>query len=172
MIPSTSGQQLAISSPSALRSTREDTMQMGTLQNENRDLKTWGIRGRDLSCKGWGGECREGTRVLSTGRGQARPPAPRDPRGHVAETAYHRSWLFPHHGSVPPEADPELRLGMYLVYLRGAGSEQGPCQQHGSARGLRHGHRGSVPGTGPWGDGVEHALGASGVSSQHPPRVE
>lgn len=158
MIPSTSGQQLAVSSPSALRSTREDTMQMGRLQNEDRDVQTRGIRGHDLSGKG-----REGTRVLSPGRGQARPPAPGDPCGHSAETACHGSWLFPHHGLVPPGADPELRLGMNLVYLRGAGSERRPCQPHGSARGLHRGRGGSVPGTGPWGDSVEHATGGSGV---------
>ena len=131
---------------------------------EDSGMKTdRGIMGRDLSGKGWGGECREGTRVLSPGRGQARPPAPGDPRGHAAETACHGSWLFPHHGLVPPGADPELRLGMSLVYLRGAESGRRPCQPHGSARGLHRGRWGSVPGTGPWGDVAEHAPGASGV---------
>ena len=58
---------------------------------------------------------------------------------------------------------------MSLVNLRGAGSERGPGQQHGSSRGLCHGPRGSVSGRGARGDGGNTHRGtqAGPVSTLH-----
>lgn len=144
-----------MSSPSALRSTREDTMQMGSLGNENRDLQRGSPGNPQRGSPGNPGKAGEGSAKKEHGCSllTGAKPVPLPPGTHAAETDFHGSWLFPHCGSVPPEADPELRLGMSLVYLRGAGSERGPGQQHGSSRGLCHGPWGSVPGRGAQGDG-------------------